>query len=355
MVALDLVNIRQVAKIAGVSKSTVSGVLSGRPGFAAATRERITEIAGSLGYQVHGAAAALASGRSRLLGIVPAGTTPFRLTVWDQATLEGFVQTAAENAMQTVLLTEITATGVPRLAARRQVDGAAFMIQPHPGVLEQLLKQSVPCVAINLDTSALPPTDVVRPDDASGVEQAVRHLASLGHRRIAYINSYAPRIDFHRPSLETRLAAYVGCMSALRLDASPGYDVCCAVDERVAGLLAVEEPPTALLCYSDDTARRAIGALADRGLRVPQDVSVVGIDDLETPPGYPLSDLTSVYVPFEEMGARAAKLLCERLNDPLRPVQHVVLPEHLVVRQTTAAPRTAGVETKFRAEGAHQA
>ena len=339
-------NIRQIAKIAGVSKSTVSGVLSGRPGFAATTRERIFRMADSLGYQVHGAAAALASGRSNLLGIMPAAASPFRLTVWDQAIIEGFVQAAGENRMQTVLMTEVASCGVPKALDRRYVDGVALMIRSHPAVTDRLVGQSVPCVAVDLDQQQIPQIDVVYPDDRAGVEQAIRYLVSLGHRRIAYVNSYAARIDHHHPSLETRQDAYLQVMSALGLSVPSGCEVCCAVEDRVDALLADVDPPTALMCYSDDAARFAIAALGARGLRVPEDMSVVGIDDLETPPGYPLSDLTSVFVPFEEMGACAARLLCERLSEPDRPVQQVKLAEHLVTRQTTAAPRAEPVRRR---------
>ena len=339
-------NIWKIAEIAGVSKSTVSGVLRGRPGFAEATRERILRIARDLGYQAHGGAAALSSGRFNVLGILPNAAAPFCISVWDRAVLEGFVQTAAENGKQTMLMSEVVPSDVSQGPVPRYVDGAAFMIRPQSATTTRLTSQSIPCVAINLDLRHIPPMDLVYPDDASGMEQAVRYLASLGHRRIAYVNAYSPRPDQHHPSLETRQKAYLRVMSTLGLSVPSGYETCYAVEKRVAGLLADPEPPTALMCYSDDTARRAIRVLGERGLRVPEDMSVVGIDDLETPPGYPLSDLTSVFVPHEEMGACAAKLLCERIKEPDRPFQHVMLPEHLVVRESTTAPRTGKVEQR---------
>ena len=338
--------IRKIAAIAGVSKTTVSAILRGRPGYPTATRERIFQIAESLGYQVHGAAAALATGRFNLLGVMPSTASPFRLTVWDQAIIEGFVEAAAENGMQTVLMTEVRPPGVPKVLDRRCVDGTALMIQPHPEVMQRLLSQSVPCVAIELDPHEIPEMDLVYPDDRSGVEQAIRHLVALGHRRIAYVNAYSPRADQHHPSIETRQNAYLGVMSALGLSVVPGYRFCRAVEKQIDSLLDADELPTALMCYSDDTARRAIRALGEHGVRVPDDVSVVGIDDLHPPPGYPLSDLTSVFVPFEEMGARAAKLLCERIADPTRPVQEVKLAEHLVTRRSTAAVCTDSVRKR---------
>ena len=136
--------------------------------------------------------------------------------------------------------------------------------------------------------------------------------------------------------MERRLNAYFKVMAEMGLRAPRGSEVIVPVEARIASLFDAGAP-TALVCYDDLVAFMVIRALSARGSRVPGDVSVMGIDDMEF---CIMSNprLTSVAVPFKEMGCEAARLLVERLDHPGLPAQEVVLPEDVVVRDSTAPP-----------------
>jgi len=327
-------NQQQIAKLARVSRATVSKALSGSAEVSPATRERIVGIAESARYEPHGAARTLASGRTGLIGFVPLRTGNVRIDMWAAAVIEGFSAALSGGGMDLVFVSENTRFGVPKMVAQRSVDGVVIITHPHERLLESIKSHSIPCVAANL--GQVEGIDVVNSDSEGGVRLAVEHLASLGHRRIAYVNT--PDVDrFHRATVEDRLHAFLKAAAEMGLTAAPGGQRHCDVRERVE-ILHGANPPTALLCYSDIVAMFVIQALHARGLRVPEDVSVVGIDDLadarhSTPP------LTSVHVPFVEMGRRAGELLLARIAEPERPFESVELPEELVVRESTGPVR----------------
>ena len=328
----------QIACMAGVSPATVSAALRDKPGVRATTKERVRRIARDLGYEPHAAASALAGGKARLIGIAP--FTPgdrFSITPWAAAIIGGLNERIAACGMEVVLVREEGHVGLPRLLAQRAIAGLVMASFPHPRLVEWLGANAVPCVGI--DVGKARDMDSVRPDSAGGVRQAIEHLAELGHRRIAYINTPLPPAQYHAPTADIRLHGFLKTMAELSLAALPGSEIHCDVRERVAAVVAHDDPPTGLVCYSDQVAMGAIQILTERRLRVGADVSVVGIDDigdtqLANPP------LTSVHVPFIEMGRRGGELLLSRIAEPERPIESVELPEKLIIRKSTGpAPR----------------
>jgi len=206
----------------------------------------------------------------------------------------------------------------------------------HP-LLERLHEQGVPMVLINrrLSGNQVPS---VTPDDASGAAMAVEHLASLGHRRIAHIGG--PQ-DTSTGLIRTR--GYRDALLEHGLDDDPALVVTCSYWTEAEGARALTElldagvEFTAVLAGNDLLALGCYDVMEERGLRCPDDLSIMGFNDMPfvdklRPP------LTSVRVPHYDVGAEAARMLLETLKDPTRHPRSVLLPLSLRVRQSTAAP-----------------
>lgn len=328
--------LEQLAKLANVSTATVSRALSGKSSPRSAARQRVIRIAQELGYAPHGPASALAGGRTGIIGVVPGRGNPLRLGPWDNPVINGIIEAIAVDRGEVLLLGEPPGGMIPNAIARRSVDGVVLMTFPHERIRDWLKSRSFPCVFV--DAGEIDEADSVGADDSEGIEVAVRYLASLGHRRIGYVNSRYAKGKHHGPSVIARHAAYIKAMAELGRRAPRGSELNMPLEERIEGLLSLSKDlPTALLCYDDAQAMRVIRILNEKGLRVPQDMSVVGIDDLPDDLGASC-ELTTVHVPSQEMGKRAIELLLARIADPDRPVEHVILPERLVVRKTTCPP-----------------
>ena len=325
--------LNQIARMAGVSPTTVSAALRNKPGVKATTKERIVRIARDMGYEPNAAASALACGKARLVGVVSSGTADnFYIAPWAAAIIAGLSERVAACGMEVVLLREDRRVGLPRLLAQRGVGGVMMISFPHPRLAEWLRANALASVGVNIDERG--DMDSVRSDSAAGVRQAIEHLAALGHKRIAYINTPLPPGQHHAPTVAMRVRGFLRTMAERRLIASPGSEGHCDVHERVSMLMAGPDRPTALIGYNDEVAMEAIQELTERGLRVGVDVSVVGIDD-DGAAALANPALTSVHVPFVEMGRRGGELLLSRIAEPERPIESVELPEKLVIRKST--------------------
>ena len=323
--------LKRLAELANVSTATASRALSGAGSMTPSTRERIVRLAEEIGYQPYGHASALARGKSGVIGVVPGNASPLELNAWDNPVINGIIQAISTEGGEVLLVGEGAEGTVPHAIARRAVDGVILMTRVHDRIRDWLRSRRFPSVLVN--AGIIEETDSVIPNDSQGVEEAIRHLVSLGHRRIGYVNTPSAAREVDIRSVTVRQAAYIKTLAEQGLQAPAGSDHHLPVEERLASLLA-NDPPTALVCFDDAVANRVIRVLEQKGRRVPQDVSVVGIDDLPDE-AFALSDLTTVHVPFEEMGRRAVALLRQRMADPGRPVERLTLPERLVVRETT--------------------
>lgn len=337
----------RIAELANVSRATVSRALSGRGPVSPDTRERMIRIARDVGYQPHGPAKALREGRTGAIAAVLGTTRGHALDVWDREFLSGVMECCETKAIVATLIRQSDDGEFPSLFFGRSVDGALLMRTPHEGIRQWSQQRAFPCVVLNV--GPVEGIDSVYPDDSSGVYTAVSHLASLGHRRIGYVNTnratyWEGSATDPRYSVQKRHTAYLRAIAEMGLEAPAGSDQSAEFADRVADLFA-NDPPSALLCYNDGIALVVMALLRERGLRVPDDVSVIGIDDLRADVlgfgearGYAdTGRLTTVHVPFREMGSQGAELLLARIDNPDRPAQRLELPETLVVRQTTAS------------------
>jgi DNA-binding LacI/PurR family transcriptional regulator len=319
-----------IAAQAGVSVSTVSKVLNGRTDVAAGTRDRVGQMLRSNGYRV---ASGLPFGVADLL--IGSLHGP-----WAEELIRGAVE-AAREAGQSIVVTTVASDAdfghwLDR-AAERGTDGVLSVLHlPGPAERGRLDAAGIPLVVIDPPTEPGTGIRSVGTTNWQGAMAATRHLADLGHRRIAAIGgperfwSANARLDGYRTAL---LRSGLPVDEAL-VGRDEFYSVAGARREALR-LLDLPDRPTAIVAGNDNQAFGVLQALAERGLRAPDDVSVVGFDDVlatwATPP------LTTVRQPLAAMAAAGFRML--RAESGPTAAEHVELATTLVVRESTAAPR----------------
>ncbi|WP_330328473.1 LacI family DNA-binding transcriptional regulator [Streptomyces sp. NBC_00536] len=328
-----------VARVAGVSAQTVSRVLSGHPNVQDRTRAKVVAAVEQLGYRRNNAARMLSSGRSRTIGVVTLQTTSYSRA----AVISGIENTAqaAGYAVSTATTTSLDTSAIERALARLADQGVEGVILSVPLIhssdrIEQLTR-STPTITI--DGSRTDATGVVAVDQDLAARLATRHLLDLGHETVWHVAGparwleAASRRDGWRTALED---AGRSVPPPLEGDWSPGSGY-------RAGLILGRIPDvTAVFVASDEMAFGVIRALHECGRRVPEDISVVGVDDIElaeycTPP------LTTVAQPFAHMGALAVAQLLRHIADPGAMAVPASVEPELVVRASTArCPDAAG-------------
>lgn len=334
-----MATIRQIAREAGVSVGTVSNVLNNPSAVSEATRERVLAVMDRYQYRPNNIARSLATRRTRTLGLIASSiVNPFT---------GNLIQGASEAARDLgcgllVASADYDGRDVPQhvdALVNQWVDGIFVASQPLPeGMFANLNFGHVPVVVMDQDQTP--------PDNAVGLVgfdwraagyQAAHHLLDLGHRRVGYVGGIPGR-----SSTTLREEGYRLALAEARMPVVP--ELCVAGDYLTASgyrcaleLLRRPEPPTALVLANDMMALGAYQAAAELGLRIPQDVSIVGMDDVFFV-AYVSPPLTTVHVPTRELGRLGVQLLAET-PDPMTPIRRVVLPTALVVRGSTAAPR----------------
>ncbi|WP_329181192.1 LacI family DNA-binding transcriptional regulator [Streptomyces sp. NBC_01477] len=324
-----------VARVAGVSAQTVSRALAGHPNVQDATRAKVLAAVEQLGYRKNTAAGTLSSGRSRTIGVVTLQTGFFARTA-----LTVGVERAARDAGYAVS-TATTASLDPASVedallrlADQQVEGVVLAV-PLIRVSRRIeqLTAAVPTVAV--DGSRTPATDIVAVDQSGAARLAVNHLLDLGHATVWHVAGPGEWLDAASRSRGWRAALDAAGASVppeLAGDWSPdsGYR---------AGLILGRIPEvTAVFVASDEMAFGVIRALRELGRRVPEDISVVGVDDIALA-AYCSPPLTTVAQPFDRMGALAVAHLLRHVAEPAAPPAPVSVEPALVVRSSTAPVR----------------
>ncbi len=328
-----------VAIAAGVSRTTVSFVLNDRADvkIPAATRERVFAAADRLGYHPHASARRLAGGRSHIVALV-LRQSPEQIAgdAVLAETLRGFVAAARTEGFR-VMVEPLAPDGpyatYTALLRAQHADGLVISGPrvDDPSLLE-LVRDGFPIILQgSLPDVSVPSVDV---DNVAGARGAVEHLIALGHRRIACITN-APLVY---TAAQERLAGYRAALSGAGLPIDETLIREAAFDApsghaAMARLLAATTFDAAFVA-SDVVALGAIGALRANGLRVPDDVSIVGFDDIPLA-GYFDPPLTTVRLPAFELGQAAGRALLERIADRAVPAR-TLLQTELIVRASTA-------------------
>lgn len=330
---MSSISIKDIAKAAGVSHSTVSRALRNSPLVNAETATQIQALAREMGYSPSAVARSLVTRRTQTVGLVVTHISdPFGDQVVDG------VEDLATRAGYSVFLSSSHGNPEREVAVvetfhRRRVDGV-IVLASRVGRLygERLRELNVPIVLINNEAAGSLGSSV-SVDDEQGARLATRHLLELGHQRIGYIGS-----SLRPPTSLRRWSGYEAEMvrAGLSPDASLAVVPNCQRDIQSgqAGLgHLLAEGVTAVFCYNDRTAIGVLLEAHERGIRLPQELSVVGYDDIE-PSWYVTPPLTTVHQPRFEMGRLAMQMLLDLLEG--RAVSAQVLPGKLIVRGSTA-------------------
>lgn len=327
-----------VARLAGVSHITVSRVLNHHPSVRPETRAKVEAAIAELGYRRNTVARALKSGRSSTIGVVIAGSELFELP----RVLLG-VETAARAAGYWVNLASWQGGGVEDLteAVQRLTDQsveAVAVIADRPVAADALteLVARVPMSVVMSGDLPNPRLGSVELDQDLGARMAVRHLVDLGHREVVHLSGRLStwdareRVDGWRAEVDVTPGAG-GEMLEGDFTAASGHRLALALADRDGG------PPGAVFAGNDQMAMGVLAAFAERGVRVPQDVSLVGFDDMAGS-GYLVPALTTVRQDFVALGSGAIEVLLDMLGG--RTGGHRKIPPELVVRRSTAPPRS---------------
>jgi LacI family transcriptional regulator len=326
--------ILDIARRARVSPAVVSHVINDHPGHVSeATRRRVRDVIAAFGYRPLGVAKSLRRRESRALGLVISDTASALFA----PVARGVEAVAAREGYQVLLVNAETISAereaLAALAAH-PVDGLIFMSTSARQVSSHLAHtDGIPVAAINR-YGAPPGVTRILWDDRAGTREAVQHLMELGHRRIALIGGPRGRLSATR-----RLEGFRGALRRAGLPCDrhlivPGdYSVEAGVHaaERLGRL---PQRPTAILAANDTMAMGALRGVVRAGLRCPEDVAVVGIGD---PPfmAFAHPPLTTVALPVEEAGIRAAECILEQLRERRAAPRTEVLPCRLLVRESS--------------------
>ncbi|MFE7050444.1 LacI family DNA-binding transcriptional regulator [Streptomyces californicus] len=322
----------QVAKKVGVSEATVSRVLNGKPGVSETTRQSVLTALDVLGYE---RPTQLRGERARLVGLVlPELQNPIF-----PAFAEVIGGALAQQGLTPVLCTQtkggVSEADYVNLLLQQQVSGVVFAgglfaqaEAPHDHY-RLLAERKIPVVLVNAAIAGLD-FPCVACDDAVAVEQAWRHLVSLGHERIGLVLGPADHVPSRRRLEAARLIA-----GDLLVDEFVERSIFSLEGGQAAASRLLDQGVTGIVCASDPLALGAVRAVRRRGLRVPDDVSVVGYDDsafmtCTEPP------LTTVRQPIEAMGRAAVDLLAAQIQGSAVPHAELLFEPELVVRASTS-------------------
>ncbi|MDV6012594.1 LacI family DNA-binding transcriptional regulator [Haloechinothrix sp. LS1_15] len=322
-----------VAAQAGVSRALVSLVFRNAPGASEQTRQRVFQVASKIGYRPDSAARMLASTRTRVLGVMITLRHPFHAELVEQ------IYPAAEASGYEILLSSVAPThpehrAIEALLSHR-CEGVILL---GPEVERDYLSavgDKVPTVAVSTRATGIN-VDLVRSAEAKGVRQALEHLVTLGHRNIVHIDGG------DGPGSAERRRAYRATMRKHGLReysrVIPGDHTEAAGVHGAEVLLGEGKLPTAVLASNDRCALGLLDALRKAGVRVPDDISVVGYDDSHVAT-LSYIDLTTVHQDVDGIAKRAVEAVVERIEDRDLEPREIVLDPGLVVRGTTGPPR----------------
>jgi len=308
------VTMRDVAQRSGVSVATVSNVLHDTAPVSESTRRRVLEAIDQLGYRQNEVARSLKRRTTHTLGVsIPDALNPFHATIAIEierrAHRDGFAVLVAETENDP----ELEEAQVHALVGRR-VDGVIFpAVTAGSAILAELLDRGIPVVVVSFP-AADARLGVIEVDEDAAMEQVVDHLLELGHRRVFFMHSGA-----REEQVDVRPEAVRAALARRGLEPARGVD-----------------DATAVCCTNDVVAIELIDQLARRGRRVPEDVSVVGFDDIRMAAHARIS-LTTVRQPAVEMGRLAVEMLLSAISEHRHVAQRVVMPTELIVRGSTAA------------------
>lgn len=323
------VKLDDVARRARVSVSTVSRVLSGTARVKATTRARVLRIVEELNYRPDIHAQTLAGRKSRTLGLIVSNLqNPFFLDIFQAMESDAKARGYEVVVANTDYRPERLASSVRWMMGHRLAGLAVIVSEKEPAIIEGLTRSSVPVVFYDVGAPG-PNVTNIRTDYFRGTQRVVEYLRALGHRRLAFVGHHEqlqPLYDRKKSFLKA-----VGLSSEIASASAEGSDSPDGGRDAVRHLLDQGFRPTAVVCVNDFMALGVLRLLRERGLRVPEDVSVVGYDNIHLSE-FTSPALTTVNVPRDRIGHSVCAAL---LSEGDSRVREVIIEPELIVRDST--------------------
>ncbi len=332
--------IQQIAELAEVSRSTVSRVLNDHPSVRPEVRDRVLQVIGEQGYAPQAAARSLASKRTNTLGLlIPRSAAIIFSDPFFGQVIQGMTEASSKRGyflMLTMVSGAMEHDFYKRVLRSRSVDGLLMVSSDiDDPILPLLIKDDLPLLLIG-DHPYLNPVNWIDSENREGARIATTHLVGLGHRRIAAITGFlqmSSAIDrfngYKQALLEANLPVLAELIEHGDYTQESGY-------QAMRRLLLATPRPTAVFAANDMMAMGALRAIHEAGLSVPNDVAMVGFDDIPMA-AFANPPLTTMRQPIAEMGALAANTLIDQLENLAEPGAQIRLPTKLVVRNSCGA------------------
>ncbi|MBL8166475.1 MAG: LacI family DNA-binding transcriptional regulator [Anaerolineae bacterium] len=333
-------NLEDIAKKAGVSRSTVSRVINDEPHVSEKTRRRVLAIIQREGFSPNHAARALVTQRTNIVSVVVPQTMNifFGDNSYYPMLLQGMSEAISQRDRAMLLwlqqMNERVEVFIERvLSSRRMVDGFIISsVRSNNPIFDYLINLKTTFVMVERPWRLDEKVNYVTIDNIAAGRMAVKHLIGLGRKRIATITG-----DMLIADAQDRLAGYKAALVEAGMPVNPdlifhGYF---NAEYGYHGMkYLLQYKPDALFAAGDTTAVGAIKAIREAGLRVPDDIAVIGHDDLDVAAQY---NLTTIYHPVQRKGFEAASLLIDMIEGKVTEPRHIILPIHLIVRDTCGA------------------
>ncbi len=335
---MSSVTIRDVARIAGVSPGTVSRALNGSSLVSVETKLRVEEVARELDYSPNLIARRLSIGKTLSIAVL----LPFFTRPSYVERLNGVVSTLAQTQYDLVIHNvetpeqrNILFREIPR---KERVDGVLILsLPPRDEDLEFFHNANIPIVFVDAHHPQLIELSSISVNDIEGGYKATKYLISLGHKKIGFIGDYIDN-PFNFTSSRNRFQGYKQALEESDLPFVPKYYAedrhgRYAAQRLAQKILAQSDRPTAIVAASDTQAMGVLEAAKELNIKVPEDLSIIGYDDIEMAE---YLKLTTIRQMLFESGERGVEILLQHLEDPGQPPVHEIQPTELIVRETTA-------------------
>lgn len=330
------ITIYEVAKKAGVSISTASKALNDRKDVGEKTKERIKQIAKELSYEPSHFARALAMKKTGNIGVLtvryystPMLTNPFYSKIIEGIE-EGLINSDLNLITNVLRKEQIEGLELPKMVKEKNVDGLILLgYMPEPFV-ELILNKGLPVIVVDNYVNA--DISMIIADDEGGAYSAVDYLIKTGHKKIAYISGPSKRISFKK-----REEGYIKALNENNIIVNPDFilynDSEKSGYEWMKKILQLKEKPDAIFTCNDVTAILCINMLREIGLKVPDDVSVIGFDNIEIGQHF-IPSLSTVDIDKERIGIKAVNILSDKIKNKTKSVERIIFPVNVIIRDS---------------------